>query len=265
MGVAFTLLDTGSEALGGWLLGMLGGDLGASSEVRIGASVSSLLFTAGLRSAGLVVKALALSLAVTLGLTGLAVALPRTRSLVGLVVSLVAAFPVFLLGFWLMEALNASEHVCRTQPWSCADWYPLPARPGPTREWVAAIALALGGSAVREGTSGLRETVERVLRSPHVHFSRALGLPVGGQVIRSLLGAFAGLVTTTAAQLWGMVLVAELVFQIGGLGRLTWQAALTRDIPLLGGAVLVWVTTMTLLQTALEALEPSARGERIAA
>ncbi len=120
-------------------------------------------------------------------------------------------------------------------------WLPVMGRGGPEHLLLPAVTLGLAATAMQGRV--LRASLIEVLGQDHVRFAVAKGLKRRNVLLRHVLRNAMGPVAT----LWGISLgnllagsaIVETVFSWPGLGRLIVNAILSRDIPVLQGAVLV--------------------------
>lgn len=229
--------------LSAWFSGVLTGDLGESARYRIGASVTELLAQTAVES--LIVVGLALVFSM-LGASLLAW-LWHARGFVRLgatsrgLTYVISASPAFLLAYWSQIGVNVSVASAVQAGWiDRPGWFPVPNEVGFVRYLLAALVLAIGSGMLMEAARSLSAEVERVLRADFVLFARAGGGPLYRHVLPNLLGPFASLTLNRLTALFGGAVVVEVVFNVPGLGRLTWDAALERDPAVLLGTTLLW-------------------------
>ena len=105
--------------------------------------------------------------------------------------------------------------------------------------------LTLGASAVAEITRQLRSALQDTLTTDYVRTARAKGIGERGVIWKhALRNALIPMITVsglTISRLVGATVVVESIFALPGLGRLNLESVLTRDFPMLQGAVLVMV------------------------
>ena len=108
------------------------------------------------------------------------------------------------------------------------------------------LGLNLGAVLMRYTRSAMLE----VLRQDYMRTATAKGLPLRRVVMRhGLQNALIPIITlvgTQAAVLLGGSLIIEFIFRLPGLGRLTYEAILTRDYPVIQGATLFIGTIVVL-------------------
>lgn len=100
------------------------------------------------------------------------------------------------------------------------------------------LGFGLAGSVARL----VQAQATEVLQAPYILAARARGLPLRRILLHVLRPAVGPVVTLVALQmgfLLGGAAVTESVFARQGLGRLTVQAVVSRDLPVVRGAVLV--------------------------
>jgi peptide/nickel transport system permease protein len=222
----------------------LQGDLGRS--LRTNRPVSEMLWeqlpaTVELAVAGM---GLAVILGVILGL----ISALRQNSWIdslSMALSLVGwSMPSFWLG--LLMILVFALHL---------NWLPITGEGGRVARLVLpALTLALG-------TSGLiarlvRSAVLEVLRMDYVTTARAKGLAerlvISRHVLRNALIPVVTMVGLQFGRLLSGTVIIETVFARQGIGRLTVEAILTRDIPLVQGAVLLFAVVYVLSNLAVD-------------
>ena len=143
---------------------------------------------------------------------------------------LAMSVPSYWLGFLLVYLFSMK-----------LGWLPVMGRGGPAHLLLPAVTLGLAATAMQGRV--LRASLIEVLGQDHVRFAVAKGLKGRSVLLRHVLRNAMGPVAT----LWGISLgnllagsaVVETVFSWPGLGRLIVNAILSRDIPVLQGAVLL--------------------------
>ncbi len=148
-------------------------------------------------------------------------------------------------------------------------WFPVSGRGGPL--WtldglrhVALPALTLGGIQVPALARLTRSSVLETLGHDYVRTARAKGLAeravVGKHALKNALLPVVTVVGLQFAGLLGGAVVTETIFSWPGLGRLAVTAILTRDFPLVQGAILVtaltFVSVNLLVDMAYAVLDP---------
>ena len=127
------------------------------------------------------------------------------------------------------------------------------------------FALGIGGAAWYARLT--RASMLEVLRSPYIQMARAKGLPEGTilrrHVLRNVLTPLLTLLGMDLGYFLGGVVVIESVFGLPGVGKLTFDAIGTLDIPMITGAVLFaafFIVLMNLVvDLAYAAIDPRVR------
>ena len=161
--------------------------------------------------------------------------------------------PVFVVGY-LLAYVFALE-----LGWLPAQGYtPIEQGVGP---WLANLilpALTLGLVYIALIARVTRATMLDVLQQDYVRTARAKGLAQGSVLfVHALKNAAVPIVTVIGigiALLIGGAVVTETVFAIPGLGRLTVDAILRRDYPVIQGVVLLFSFTYVLVNLAIDLL-----------
>ena len=243
--------------IGTWGLGVLGGHLGTSSRYRVGADVSALVANAASASAIVVSLALLIALGGAAVLAGIWSS--RRRSMVAMgtrgLVYLVSASPAFLLAYWLLVAVNGTvAQGVQSGWWDRPAWFPVPLAAGSVSYGLAAVVLAVGSGVLMETARGLTAELDRLLKADFVLFARAAGRPLWRHLVPSLVGPVASLAVNRLIAIFGGAVIVEVIFNVPGLGRLTWDAALLRDAQVLLGATVVWAVLFAFARLLAEAL-----------
>jgi peptide/nickel transport system permease protein len=119
-------------------------------------------------------------------------------------------------------------------------------------------ALALGFSLMAHLTRMTRSSLMEELRSEYIRLARSKGISEGRIVyVHALRNAFLPVLTVIGFQLgylFGGIIVIEQVFSYPGLGSITFQALLNRDVPLIQATVLVIATIFMLSNLVVDLL-----------
>ncbi len=238
---------------GSWLWGLLRGDLGDSlvtGQPVAGQILQRLPATLTLAGAGLLV--------------GLLIALPagiisalKPRSSLDIMFSVFSQIGVSIPDFWLGILLVLVFSL--TLSWLPSQGYT------PFSEnfldWLAHLimpGLTVGVISGSIQTRFVRSAMLEVLHEDYVRTARAKGLPEGIVIAQhALRNAMITIVTIIGLQLTALlsaVVVVEVVFSWPGLGRLTLDAVLDRDYPLLQGAVFTMATLLALVNLGTDLL-----------
>jgi peptide/nickel transport system permease protein len=131
---------------------------------------------------------------------------------------------------------------------------------------VAYLSLVFGGAAELVFIVALAPKVFRYASNifaecyaaPHLEAAKSLGISEGRILVRHVLPGAArpllALAATSVALAIGAAIPIETVCDVSGLGRLAWQAAMARDLPLLVNLTAVVALVTTVATTAAEAL-----------
>ncbi len=221
----------------GWSWQVLRGDLGISTSSnipvstliaqRMGPSLSIAFFTI----------CFAVLLAIPLGIMAAWKAGSATDRCIMLGSVLGFSIPVFLIGYGLVFILSVK-----------LGWLPVQGYKPPSEGWGAYFrhlllpCVSLGLVYMALLTRMTRATMLEALSEDYIRTARAKGLELRTIVWHALKNAANPIVTTIGvgvAMLIGGVVVTETVFAIPGLGRLTVDAVLRHDYPVIQGVLLV--------------------------
>jgi ABC-type dipeptide/oligopeptide/nickel transport system permease component len=133
-------------------------------------------------------------------------------------------------------------------------WLPVAGREGFRHLILPVLTLALPAAAFQGRV--LRSGVLEILGQEYIRFARAKGLPPAAifrhHVLKNALPAVASLWALSLGHLLGGSFIVESIFAWPGLGRLTVEAVLNRDLPLLQGTVLLMTLFYVLVNQGLE-------------
>ena len=224
---------------GSWLWGILHGDLGTSIFTNL--PVASLIAQRIEPTLSLMVLTLILTLviAVPLGV----VAAWKAGSWIDRTIMAFAVFafslPVFVVGYVFAYVFALQFEWLPVQGYT-----PLSAGLGPWLQNLILPSLALGSVYIALIARVTRASMLEVLQQDYVRTARAKGLGQGNILfVHALKNAAVPIVTVIGigiALLIGGAVVTESVFAIPGLGRLTIDAILRRDYPVIQGIVLMF-------------------------
>ncbi|HET7343883.1 MAG TPA: ABC transporter permease [Methylomirabilota bacterium] len=231
--------------LGVFLSGALHGDLGTS--IRYRQPAVAVFFERLPNTLMLAPLALAASVLVSIPL-GLLAAVRRgtvVDRLVGIVAVLGIATPSFWLGVVLIYVFSVQ-----------LGWLPSARMGGPAHFVLPVVTLS--GFLVAGMTRLVRSSVLEVLDTEFVKLARIKGLPelvvIWKHCLRNalipvvtLFGVFFALMVTGA-------IVTETVFAWPGVGRLTYEAVIFRDYPLLQAVILLQATIVLVVNLAVDVL-----------
>jgi peptide/nickel transport system permease protein len=227
---------------GQWIGGVLQGDLGTSIFSRrpvMELIVQRLEPTIALTLASLFIAVL---IAIPLGV----IAAWRSGGIVDRVAMSFAvlgfSIPVFVLSYLLIALVSVRLQLLPVQ-----GYVPIAYGIGPFARHLILPALSLGIINAALIARITRTTMLEVLNQDYIRAARAKGLSVQKVLIRhALKNAAVPIVTVIGisfALLISGVVVTETVFNIPGLGRLTVDAILRRDYPVIQGVILVFSAT----------------------
>lgn len=236
---------------GHWIGHALSGDLGVSLVFRT--PIAVLLGQKIAASALLVVLSLGLALlvAVPLGVWS-AVHRDRWQDAVGSSIALAGiSLPDFFWGIVLIL------FVARWLGWLPASGYASPLENLKLAvEYALLPSVTLALSLMAHLTRMTRSAMLEVLGQDFIRVCRAKGLAEGAVILRhALRNAISPVLTVAGLQLgylFGSIIVVESLFNFTGMGWLTYQALLNRDMPLVQAAVLVIAALVMLTNLAID-------------
>lgn len=220
-----------------WLVGAVQGNLGTS--VVSGESVTELI--GGRIPVTLSLGLVALVISVVVGVLLGAVAAMRPDSLVDRTVTFVASLGLALPSFWV--GMMAISLVAVNRGWFPALGYsPISEGVWPWLHHLLLPGFALATSPISIIARQTRGSLRDVMLSDYIRTARAKG--VGPVMVAAKHGgknAAITVVTTignVAGVLFGGTIVIESLFVLPGIGTAMIRAALSRDLPVIQGAVL---------------------------
>jgi peptide/nickel transport system permease protein len=234
-----------------WVSGAVRGEWGTSLLYQV--PVRPLVLERLRRSAVLAVLALAVAVPLAIGL-GVLAALRRNGlfdQAVGLVTLVAVSLPEFIVGTVLILVLAFQFAIFppsslidpRASPWSIAPKLVLP---------VLALVLAL----LAHMTRMTRASMLDVLEQPYIRAARLKGLRprrvILRHALRNALLPTVGIVAINVGFLIGGIVVVETVFAYPGLGRLMVDAVNHRDVPVIQMAALLIALTYALANLAAD-------------
>jgi peptide/nickel transport system permease protein len=234
-----------------WAGDILRGDLGKSifSNMPVTTLIAQRLEpTLMLTLATLIV---AISLAIPLGV----IAAWKARTAIDRVVMLFSvlgfAVPVFLAGYVLMYVFSIQLRWLPVQ-----GYRPLSQGLWPSIQSLILPAIALGMTYVALIARITRASMLEVLAQDYIRTANAKGLATGRVLLlHALKSASVPIVTVIGigiALLISGVVITETVFNIPGLGRLTVDAVLKRDYPIVQGLILVFAATKVIINLLID-------------
>jgi len=249
------LNDTLFVQYGNWVLGILQGDLGTSLLFKM--PIGPLLLQKITSSALIVALSMsvALLLAIPLGVWA-AVHKNRWQDNFSSSVSIIGvSLPDFFWGIMLILIFARA-----------LGWFPSSGFVHPNEDIFLAIkhaflpSLALGLGLMAHLTRMTRATMTGILSQEFIRVARAKGLKEKVVVWQYGLSSAIGPVITVAGlqtgYLFGSIIVMESLFNYTGMGWLTYQALLNRDIPLIQATVISIAAAVMLINLLIDLLYP---------
>ena len=212
-----------------WLGQLLQGDFGAS--LRSGAPVAQELIVTGGNTLYLIFGAMLVSLLFAVPIAVYSVNRQDAFSpwLVTMTAYLASALPLFWLGYVLIYIFTHQLGIFPVATGLHTD-QPL----GLSHLLLPVILLGIGNGAVGEILRHLRLELARVLGEEYVRTARAKGAPVWRHALaEGLILPVTEMVAAKLPHILSGAIIVEQVFNWPGVGRLTWQAALDRDYPVI--------------------------------
>ncbi|MEL6233571.1 MAG: ABC transporter permease [Pseudomonadota bacterium] len=238
---------------GRWITGMVTGEWGNS--LRFKEPVATLIGQKITASAMIVLLSLliAITLAIPLGVWS-AIHRDRWQDATGSGLALFGiSLPDFFWGIVLILVFSRG-----------LGWLPSSGYASPTEDFGQAVlhailpAVALGLSLMAHLTRMTRSTMLEVMNQDFIRVCRAKGLTEGGVIVgHALRNAIAPVLTVAGLQLgylFGSIIVIETLFNFTGMGWLTYQALLNRDIPLIQACIFVIAAVVMLTNLIVDIL-----------
>ncbi len=239
------------EQFGLWILGMLQGDFGTSifSNLPVTRLIAQRLEpTVALTLSTLLVAVL---LAIPLGVLAAARARQLTDRLVMLFAVMGFAMPVFLVGYVLIYIFAVKLGWLPVQGYS-----PIAQGLWPWAERLILPSLALGITYMALIARVTRASMLEVLSQDYIRTANSKGLANSRVLmLHAFKNAAVPIVTVIGigiALLISGVVITETVFNIPGLGRLTVDAVLKRDYPIVQGLIIVFAGVKVLVNLAVD-------------
>jgi ABC-type dipeptide/oligopeptide/nickel transport system permease component len=238
---------------GRWIFGILRGDWGHSLIFK--EAIGTLLIEKMKASVLVVVMAMLIALAIAIPL-GVWSAVRRGRwqdSLGSSAALLGVSLPDFFWGIVLILLFAR-----------LLDWLPSSGSVDPATNFGQAVghallpAISLGLGLMAHLTRMTRSTMIGVLGQEFIRVARAKGLPERAVIWRYGLPNSIGPVMTVAGlqvgYLFGSIVVVETLFNYTGMGWLTYQALLNRDVPLIQATIFVIAVVVLLINLIVDLL-----------
>jgi peptide/nickel transport system permease protein len=238
---------------GAWLYDIMRGDLGVSIFTNLPVSTMIAQRIEPTLSLMIVTLILAISIAVPMGV----VAAWKQGTIIDRAVMAFAVLgfsvPVFVVGYLLAYYFALEWDLLPVQgytPFARGFW--------PWLENLILPAIALGTVYIALIARITRATMLEVLQQDYIRTAKAKGVGQAGMLfLHALKNAAVPIVTVIGigiALLIGGAVVTESVFAIPGLGRLTVDAILRRDYPVIQGVVLLFSFVYVLVNLAIDLL-----------
>jgi peptide/nickel transport system permease protein len=234
-----------------WIGQLLQGDLGHSVLSNI--SVTDLIAQRIEPTISLAITTMIFSLAISVPLGVFAASRAGTITDRAVMTGSVMAFsfPVFFTGYLLVWLFAIQLRWLPVQGFT-----PIRQGLGPFLANIALPTVTLGLAYMALLTRMSRSAMLEVLRQDYIRTARAKGLPVRTVLfVHALKNASVPIVTTAGvgvALLIGGTVITESVFSIPGLGRLTVDAILSHDYPVIQGLILFFSIIYVLMNLAID-------------
>jgi peptide/nickel transport system permease protein len=221
-----------------WMGRVLRGDFGTS--YISGRPVAASLLEAAPATLSLALMTMGISMVIGVILGGAAGA--KRGTWVDRIASLFATLGLAMPSFWV-GLLLVSTFALTLSLFPATGYVPFSQSPGLWLMHLILPAIALGSTTAAEIMRQTRSGISDVLDRPYIRTARAKGAR-GVGVMRRHVARNAAIPVVTVfglqfGQLFGGVIVVEQVFAIPGLGTLAVDAALSRDLPVLQGYILI--------------------------
>ena len=234
-----------------WSWQILQGDLGVS--IFTGLPVTTMIAQRIEPTLSLMILtvALAISVAVPLGVLAAWKAGTWVDTAVMTLAVLGFSIPVFVVGYLLAYVFAVELRWLPVQ-----GYRPFAAGFGPWLKSLVLPTIALGGVYIALIARVTRATMLEVLQQDYIRTARAKGVGASGLLFKHALKNAAipivSVVGIGVALLIGGAVVTESVFAIPGLGRLTTDAISKRDYPVIQGIVLLFSFTYVLVNLLID-------------
>lgn len=239
------------ERFAEWSLGVMGGNLGQS--IFFGRPVADLILQRAGPSVALSILSLLIAVLIAIPL-GVVAAWRAGRAADKLSMGFAVigfSLPVFVLAYLLIFFFSVKLRWLPVQ-----GYRPLAEGVGPFLQHLVLPSLALGIVYAALIARITRAAMLEVLGQDYMRTARAKGLGLLRMVFRHALKNAAVPIVTVIGIGFGMlisgVVVTETVFNVPGVGRLTVDAILRRDYPVIQGVVLVFSAVYVLINLAVD-------------
>ena len=253
---------------GGWLDGLLHGNLGTSLASR--ENVTSILGQRLPVTAELLIYAFAGSIVFAVGLAVLAARKPN-----GIAdrISMVVSMTGLSIAPYVLALVLIYIFAVRLQWFPAIGYTSLTQNPGANIRSLTLPAIAIGFPLFSVYTRLLRaDIVEQMQREDYIVTARAKGVPPWRVLIRHALpNSLFGLITLVALNLGtlvGAAAIIEPIFSLPGVGAILIQSITDHDVPVVEGIVVVFAVVVVLANLLADVLyavlDPRIRYERSA-
>jgi peptide/nickel transport system permease protein len=238
---------------GRWISGMLSGNWGES--LLFNEPIAPLIAQKVLASGLIVVMTMIMALAFAIPL-GVWAARHRDRwqdTTSSTIALLGLSMPDFFIGIMLILLFAAG-----------LGWLPSSGFMDPTEDVLGAVrhafmpSLALALGLMAHLTRMTRSAMMGILNQEFIRVARAKGLPertvVWGYALPNAIGPVMTVAGLQIGYLFGSIIVIESLFSYTGMGWLTYQALLNRDIPLIQSTIFVIAAVVMLVNLAVDLL-----------
>lgn len=234
-----------------WILQLLRGDLGRSVFSNL--PVTHLIAQRIEPTLSLALTTIVFTCLTAIPLGMLAASYPGSwiDRVVMLFAVLAFSFPVFWVGYALVLVFAIDWHLLPVQGFSS-----ISEGIGPFLGHIALPTVTLGLAFMALLTRMTRSAMLEVLGQDYIRTARAKGMPRATVIfVHALKNAAVPIVTTIGlgiGVLIGGTVITESVFGISGLGRLTVEAVLVHDYPLIQGLILFFAAVYVLLNLLID-------------
>ncbi|MHB9112736.1 MAG: ABC transporter permease [Thermoleophilia bacterium] len=172
---------------------------------------------------------------------------PCLEALSSVTSALLLSLPVFFLGMLLQYFFASRLGILPIS--GIGGWNPL-------NLILPAVTLAAAQTAIIAAVTHSALSLE--MEKPYILAARARGLTSAQAMwrhgLRNASGPIATILAIDLGTLLGGAMITEVVFSWPGMGRMVYNAALSRDVPLVIGTVLVLVTIFVVINTIVDIL-----------
>lgn len=218
-----------------WVSNILRGNFGTS--VHTGLPVLSEIIRVGINTLYLTLGALLITLVIAIPIALLSARMGNTSLTLPLTIAayVISALPVFWLGY---IAIYISTHRFGA--------FPIVVGSSGTQGLnmtaflLPIVVLGVGNGTISEVVRYLREEMGRVFAEEYIRTAKAKGGSVWRHSVREgFIVPITQIIATKIPFVLGGAVVVEQVFNWPGMGRMAWQAAQTRDYPLIMGITII--------------------------